>query len=762
MKTLYLIFILFFLNLFYCRAQEKTTSSIAELRKDLKRSANDTLKVRLLHEIGTFYYDESPELAFPYAIDSSLFYVNASRKLAEQLKYKIGIAKTDILESKILTRKKRGGEAKQLLKKTLDIYSEMNSKAGMASVYMAMDKAEFDSDDSALSTTNAQKALDLYKEAGNKKGQADALYELGYITMSEGKMDEGRQQLLDALELYKSVGYKGVQRLNSLIAINYNQVGKTKEAMVYVIEAIRIIDERNDKSPEAAEIYNYLAIIYDRMGDGIKSLEYLQKADKIAANYNNAALVTMLETNIVNMLMKFKRNKEALVYLKKLEAKQSTLSKTAREMLISRCILAYIELKNLKKAKKYVESAMEISSKLPPYSSEQNLLYPGIIKYHFATEQYDISRKYVLVYKTLSEIGKNDLRLADVHRMLFKLDSVQLRFKDALKEFGMAKAYNDSINNTTKDKAFQELEIKYDSDKKDKALLLKEKNNKLLQKQTELQKNKLFQANLTKNIGFIVILLLIIILSLVYKSYYTKQKNNSLLQSKNKQIDEKNTVLQKLADEREWLLREIHHRVKNNLQIVMSLLNTQSHYLTDKTAMKAINSSQHRIHSMSLIHKKLYQSDSLVAIHIPTYIGELIEYFKISFDTGQRIRFITQIEDINLDIAQAVPVGLILNETITNAIKHAFPNKSKGIISIIMKRKDLKHCELIISDNGIGLSSELSDANETLGMRLIKGLSDEIDGILEINSLNGYCVTVTFPFDENKLENYEKKHIISE
>jgi two-component sensor histidine kinase len=458
--------------------------------------------------------------------------------------------------------------------------------------------------------------------------------------------------------------------------------------------------------------------------------------------------------------MKFKRNKEALEYLKKQEANQSKMSKNAYKMFLQRCILAYTDLKDFKKAKIYAEKSMKISSELPADSSEQYLLYPGIIKYHFAIGEYDIARKYITVYKTLSEKGNNAVKLADVHRMLFKLDSVQLRFKDALKDLKIATAYEDSITNTTKDKAFQELQVKYDSDKKDKALVIKDKNNKLLYKQSELQKSKLYQANLLKNVGLIVILLLIIILSLVYRSFYTKQKNNRLLESKNKQIDEKNSVLQKLADEREWLLREIHHRVKNNLQIVMSLLNTQSHYLTDKAAMKAINSSQHRIHSMSLIHKKLYQSDNLVAIHMPTYIGELIEYFKISFDTGQRIRFITQIEDISLDIGQAVPLGLILNETITNSIKHAFPDGKEGLISIVMQLNDENHYKLIISDDGIGPDCDaLSSVKDTLGMKLINGLISDIDGTLKISNFDGYWIEIIFPCDEKNTESSQKNNL---
>lgn len=746
------------MNTTLCYSQEKTTLPITKLRAKLELTDSDTLKVALWREIGTYYYEQSQELAHPYAADSALFYARKALKLAESLQFKSGIAKTFLLESRILRQQKKPEAAKQSAVRAVKAFKDMGSKQGIALTYLSMASGS-DSGDLPEALSNGQKALELYKEMSDKKGQADALYALGYANMMSNKMELGREQLLEALDIYKVVGYKNVQRLNSLIAINYNQFGMRTEAIKYGLEAVRIIEDRNDTSPEAAEAYNYVAIIYDAMHDEEKSFAYLEKADKIAVKHNNLQLVMMLETNMIQMLMKFKRYKEALVYLKKLEAIQQKSLKKENLMLNQRCILVYTALKDFKNAKIYADRAMDISKKLPPDSPEQFMLYPGIIKYHYETGQYEIARKYAASYKVMAENSKNAGRLADIHRILFKLDSVQLRFNDAVKNLQAAKDYEYSILKEQKEKAFQEMQVKYDSDKKDKDLLLKDRNNKLLREQGELQETKLHQANMLKNIGFVGVLSLILILTLVYRDFYNKQKNHKLLQLKNIQIDEKNTALQKLADEREWLLREIHHRVKNNLQIVMSLLNTQSHYLTDKAAMLAINSSQHRIHSMSLIHKKLYQSDNLVQIHMPTYVNELIEYLKIVFDTGQRIRFSLDVQDISLDISQAVPVGLILNEAITNSIKHAFPNNIEGVISISMEKRDLRNCVLTISDNGIGMPSSSNEESETLGMKLIKGLSGDIDGNLETKANDGYTISINFLLEEN-LDTLDNEQLI--
>ena len=127
-----------------------------------------------------------------------------------------------------------------------------------------------------------------------------------------------------------------------------------------------------------------------------------------------------------------------------------------------------------------------------------------------------------------------------------------------------------------------------------------------------------------------------------------------------------------LLKDKEWLIKEVHHRVKNNLQMVISLLNSQSIYLNDEAAVVAIQESQRRMHAMSLIHQKLYQSENVGVIDMRAYINEFISYLKDIFETGSSIRFEQDVDPIKLDVGQAVPVGLILNEVITNSIKYAF------------------------------------------------------------------------------------------
>ncbi len=206
--------------------------------------------------------------------------------------------------------------------------------------------------------------------------------------------------------------------------------------------------------------------------------------------------------------------------------------------------------------------------------------------------------------------------------------------------------------------------------------------------------------------------------------------------------------------EKEWLVKEIHHRVKNNLGIVSSLLEIQTSYLKNKEALSAIKESQHRIHSMSIIHQKLYQSDTLSTVHMPEYIYELVEYLRESYAIRENIRFSLQIDNIELNHASAITLGLILNEAITNAIKYAFTNKEDGKISIALSHISDSQILLSIADNGPGLPDDFeSKIGASMGMELLQGLTDDLGGSLSIENKNGTNIKVIFGYKPIVAEN---------
>ncbi|MCX9083140.1 MAG: PAS domain-containing protein [Candidatus Methanoperedens sp.] len=186
-------------------------------------------------------------------------------------------------------------------------------------------------------------------------------------------------------------------------------------------------------------------------------------------------------------------------------------------------------------------------------------------------------------------------------------------------------------------------------------------------------------------------------------------------------------------EEKEVLLREIHHRVKNNMQIVSSLLGIQSQNIEDKKYKDIFIQSQTRIDSMSLIHQKLYQSESLAQINFKDYIDSIVSNIFESYCTKSNITFDLDVEDIPLKIDYAVPCGLIINELVTNCLKYAFPDERQGKIRILVKSKENNMIQLSISDDGIGIPKDLDIRNtESLGLRLVTSLAE--------NQLNGEII----------------------
>jgi two-component sensor histidine kinase len=231
---------------------------------------------------------------------------------------------------------------------------------------------------------------------------------------------------------------------------------------------------------------------------------------------------------------------------------------------------------------------------------------------------------------------------------------------------------------------------------------------------------------------------------------------NEALEYQQVEINQKNKSLQDLVHdkdhlliEKEWLLKEIHHRVKNNFHIVASLLEIQSSYLKSKEAISAIKESQHRINSMSIIHQKLYQSESLSTVHMPEYIYELVEYLKESYAIREEIGFDLQIENIELSHSFVITLGLILNEAITNAIKYAFVDRHDGKIFIALSHISDSHISLIIQDNGSGLPKNFHNrVGSSMGMELLQGLTDDIGGRLSIKNNNGTCIKIIFRYKD--------------
>ena len=201
-----------------------------------------------------------------------------------------------------------------------------------------------------------------------------------------------------------------------------------------------------------------------------------------------------------------------------------------------------------------------------------------------------------------------------------------------------------------------------------------------------------------------------------------------------------------LLQQRETLLREIHHRVKNNMQVMSSLLRLQSRVSSNPETSQMLEENQNRIQSMALLHELLYQSDDLAVVDFSKYIRRMVDNLFRSYGVDNRqIRLHAQLDPVGLELDDALPSGLLISEVISNCLKHAFPDGREGEVGILLWRQTATTVVLVLSDNGVGLPNNLDwTTSQSLGLRLVRALAQQLRADLDIQSQSGTQVRLVF------------------
>ncbi len=320
--------------------------------------------------------------------------------------------------------------------------------------------------------------------------------------------------------------------------------------------------------------------------------------------------------------------------------------------------------------------------------------------------------------------------LSQIYEKLYLIEKQTRNYQKALSYYEKYNQLEKQLFDIENNKNIVEIQTKYD-------LLSQQKQIENLRDSTKIsklliEKNRLKSVQ-QKNITLVLIISVIIavlIILLIYFRYRTK-----------KQLSQKLSVA--LSD-REILLKELHHRVKNNLQIVSSLLNLQTGKNKNMSVEEILEISRNRISTMVMIHEKLYKSKNLKSISLKNYISDLSNsLLKSSNNKDENIKIRLDIEDIFLDINKLIPCGLIINELFTNTIQHAFADINNGLIQIIGAREN-EYYIITIKDNGIGLAKNYQ-SSDSLGLKLVKGLTKQLDGDFVIeNPSKGACFSIKF------------------
>lgn len=582
-----------------------------------------------------------------------------------------------------------------------------------------------------------QHAKALYQTLGDAANIAYVLKTIADLHMQKGQIELAREELQQALALYRSIGYRRLHYTYDLLGTVSGRLGELQEAIRYgqaTIESARA----NQDTTDLSLFYVRVGLIYNTLKQYPDALTYYNLAERHAEHLRDSSSIIYVTSLTTATLIAQKRPQQALrLALEKLRRyAHCTCSRRAVFTILYACYMANRQFADAEKVCLQEIKQLE-SLKSSDYKTEMQETYFDICRLYLTTRQYGKARLYTEKAQALQSAVSPPWRAA-MQRLLFRLDSAQGNYLAAIGHQQRYLALHDSIFDEKKSQQIASLQIQFETRQKEQDLAL-------LTKQGLVQQANLRRREIQRNASVVGGIMLLLLLGMGYNRYRLKQRSNQQLEARQGEIDQKNAALQTLVLEKESLLKEIHHRVKNNLQVVMSLLNSQASYLADDTALAAIQESQHRVQAMALIHHKLYQSEQVARIAMPAYLNELVAYLRDSYNLPQPIVFELAVEPVELDVTQAVPLGLIVNEAVTNILKYAFPQGRPGRVRVTLHRLAEHDYELEISDNGVGLSPNYApERSRSLGMTLIHGFSRQLGGTLTISNDGGLKINLVF------------------
>jgi len=540
-----------------------------------------------------------------------------------------------------------------------------------------------------------------------------------------------------------------------ILADTYSSLGKTKEALSLALEGVRV-SETPDGAVDGTG-YQAATKLYYLVGDYDKALLYLNKA--LALYTKDPTLIRypgkLIDYGVVTYL-DLHRPAEAmqLLHWAKRQAKIDL-------KFVGEAGNVFYELGRYDSAEYYYRSA------LGNYTLRKNAAYTYLARLQMRKGQY--ARARPLIDTVTADIRRPgiSLRIQLIAWLLrYQLDSIARNYPRAMDDMRYYNLLRDSFINVAKNRQLAEIDVQYETEKKNQHIADLEQQTVL---QATLQQATIRHDRIVRNglIGGAILLALLLIL--LFSRYRLRQRSNQLL-------NQVNAHQQQLLVQKEWLMREVHHRVKNSLQLVISLLDMQVDSLKDQLALRAFDDTLARIRAISLIHQKLYREDQdVTVIPMREYIEELLGFLQDSFSSGRHILFHLDIEPIELGVDQGVPVGLILNEAITNAMKYAFPDSPRvtsrpgrsaaakdsalstlqppdhteaPAITISLRKQSASNIKLTIADNGTGLPPGVDlDNTGSMGLHLIQTLGAQLDGTLSLENTPGLCITICFPIE---------------
>ena len=549
--------------------------------------------------------------------------------------------------------------------------------------YLAIYHKEYSKLDSALYYFS--KVKDIYESQNNENNLADTYIDIKELHTLKADYNQAKNYVYKALDLYEKLdNQKGIAQCYAHIGDLLYYENNYNQAVKYCDKAIIIQKEINAKE-DLALSYRFKA--NSQLFTGFELEKALESINASIDTYNElgeTGVPMMASINWRGNIFKYMDRYEDAIIDYQANFDNSKKMGLDRYLIPSLANIGHVYLMqgNYEEALPYNLKAIEL------------------IKQTGRTR--NLWENYMHVSEIYESLGDNKMALYYHQLYVSELES-----------------YKDNIILSLE----TDSQAKYEVGKKNATILF--------------QDDKISQQKRTKILYIILTTLLAFILFGVFYNYRKNQKRNQKLETLNGALDTKN-------QQNELLLKEIHHRVKNNLELVKSLIALQSAQLEDSPTKDAMIASQNRVQSMGIIHQKLYQGDNLGSIDMKDYFLNLSDGILDTFNAEDKVKIDCAMEQLELDVDTAVPIGLIVNELLTNALKYAFPKDSKGKIKISLIQSNPETLTLKVVDNGIGKTIGTAPKGTGFGSQLIKLLTQQLNGNMEEKNVNGTSVLFEF------------------
>jgi two-component sensor histidine kinase len=536
----------------------------------------------------------------------------------------------------------------------------------------------------------------------------------GAILLRMEKLDSAYLVLEDAKTKVKE---EDLAFLNTQLGYVFERKGQLDRAADYALESLRLGEKLNDKKAIALA-YSDLSNLFWKHSKYEKGLEYGLRSLKIFEERGINDLDYDFTLYVVgNNYLELKE------YQKALNSYDHAISIGERYGFYNNLSDIYISLIDLNSYLKFFTKAEEAGENAIKYAKLLNNNFMLMRSWLSIGKLQVLQGKYITAIGSLqrsisiatSEFG-DKYYLSQAYESLGKAYAGNHNYKDAYQAMEEYDKLKNELFTTEADQRMSLLQTEFDVAKK---------VSTILDQEARIKKQRSSQI-----LTWTIIALLVLLLVVLSVFFRLDKKKNILLQKQNK--------------EKEFLLKEIHHRVKNNLGIVSSLLDLQSAQIKDPNVIEAIQSSQNRVYCMSMIHQKLYQGKNLSSIEMKDYFINLSEHILNSYGAEDQVSFEYNMDNVELDVDTAIPLGLIVNELLTNAFKYAFPNNRLGNIRIGLKKIKDQTILLEVADDGVGKQVKNHVKGTGFGTQLINLLIQQLDGKMERNEDQGTSISIEF------------------